>query len=197
MEAWSSTGFHIQHYNALVAQANIHLYEGEPERAWDLLTERWPALRRSLLLRVQPILITMLELRARTALARVAGVSAPRAQACLRSARADMKALGREGAPYGRAFVLKLQAQEALAASRWPEAAALCLQAEIAFSDGDMNLHALAVRRVRSRLEGPQGAGRLEEADQWLRDQGVIQPDRFVAMLFPVPGPKDAPAAFC
>jgi hypothetical protein len=185
MEAWSSTGFHIQHYNALVAQASIHLYEGAPERAWELITGRWPALRRSLLLRVQPILITMLELRARAALAMAAGRSGPRAQACLKSARADIRALQREGIPYGHALALKLQAQEALVSARWAEAAALCLQAEIAFGDVEMNLHALAARRVRGRLEGPQGAGRLDEVDQELRGQGVLQPERFVAMLLP------------
>jgi serine/threonine protein kinase len=188
MEHWSSTGFHIQHYNALVAQVNIHLYEGEPEPAWELITTRWRPFRNSLLLRVQSMFITMLELRARTALA-LAGTLPPGSRdrkACLKSAAADVSSLRREKTPYGDALALKLQAQESMVAARWPEAAALCLQAEIAFGATDMAVHAMAVRHVRSRLEGPPASRRMAEIDQWLRDQGVVQPERFVSMHVPV-----------
>jgi hypothetical protein len=179
-------GFHIQHYHALAAQANIHLYAGEPLQAWDLLTDRWSPLRRSLLLRVQSFLITMLELRARTALA-VAGslpAGAPARAACLRSARADRRAVEREATAYGGALALKLRAQEALAASRPEAAAAFLRQAESAFGACDMGLHAMAVRLVRSRLEGGAEA---EEASRRLREQGVVQPERFARMHVPLP----------
>jgi serine/threonine protein kinase/tetratricopeptide (TPR) repeat protein len=184
MAHWSSTGFHIQHYNALVARVNIHLYEGEPEPAWELITSHWRPFRNSLLLRVQSMFITMLELRARTALA-LAGTLRPGSRdrkTCLKSAAADVGALRREKTPYGDALALKLQAQASLVAARWPEAAELCRKAETAFGATDMGVHAMAVRHVRSRLEGPSGSGRMAEAEQWLRDQGVVQPERFVSM---------------
>jgi serine/threonine protein kinase len=187
MAGWSVAGFHIQHYHALVAQANIHLYAGEPRKAWDLVTDRWPPLRRSLLLRVQTFLITMLELRARTALAVAYGLAAgsPARAVWLRSARADRRAVEREATAYGSALALKLRAQEALAADRPEAAGALLLRAETAFGACDMGLHAMAARLVRCRLEGGAEA---EAASARLRDQGVVHPERFARMHVPLPG---------
>ena len=191
MEQWSSKGYHVQHHSALVAQVNIHLYQGKPELAWELIAAQWRPLRNSFLLRVQALLITALELRARTALA-LAETLPPRSRGrkrYLKSARADMKALKREHTPFADALVLKLQALEAAVEDRWPEAAALCLQAEIAFGACDMATHVMAVRYVRSRLEGSLGAKRMGETDQWLRGQGVVRPERFVRMHLPVSWP--------
>jgi tetratricopeptide (TPR) repeat protein len=188
MEHWSSAGFHLQHYNALAAQANIHLYEGEPLTAWDLLTTQWPGLRGSLLLRVQPIFITMLELRARTALAVVLLVLDPGSKAgmpWLKTARADIRALAGEKTPYGDALALKLQALEALVAARTKEAALLLSQAETAFGACDMGLHAMAVRQIGSSLEGGPGSARTAEAIADMRNQGVVHPERFARMHVP------------
>jgi len=188
MEQWSSAGFHLQHYNALAALANIHLYEGEPLTAWDLLTTQWAGLRGSLLLRVQPILITMLELRARTALAVVLLVLDPGSRAgtpWLKTARADIRALERENTPYGDALALKLQALEALVEVRTEEAARLLALAETAFGACDMSLHAMAVRQIRSSLEGGPGSARTAEAIADMRNQGVVHPERFARMHVP------------
>jgi serine/threonine protein kinase len=187
MARWSPEGFHIQHYHALVAQANIHLYEGRPELAWEEVSGRWSALRNSLLLRVQTFLITMLDLRARAALALAQALppGSRERRAFLRSARADRRRLRGERTPYGDALALKLQAQEALAEGRRAEAAALCLQGEIAFEACDMVLHALALRHVRSRLEAPGGTEFLAQVEARLRNQGVANPARFVAMHVP------------
>ena len=189
MANWSSAGFHIQHYNALAAQANIHLYQGEPGQAAELISAQWRPFRRSLLLRVQGILITMLELRARVALALAQSLApgAPERAVCLKSARADRRALERETTPYSDAFALKLRAQEALVLARDEEAAALFFRAEIAFGACDMRLHVMAMRHVRGQMEGRAGTGHLEEAESWMREQGILHPGRFVRMHGPVP----------
>ena len=188
MAHWSSTGFHIQHYNALVARVNIHLYEGEPEPAWELITSHWRPFRNSLLLRVQSMFITMLELRARTALAVVLLVLDPGSRAgtpWLKTARADIRALERENTPYGDALALKLQALEALVEVRTEEAARLLALAETAFGACDMSLHAMAVRQIRSSLEGGPGSARTAEAIADMRNQGVVHPERFARMHVP------------
>lgn len=190
MESWSSAGFHLQHYNALAAQANILLYEGEPLTAWELLTAQWRPLKGSLLLRVQPILITMLELRARTALAVVLQVHDPESRPgmpWLRTARADIRALAAEKTLYGDALALKLRAVEALVTARTDEAALLLSRAGTAFDACDMGLHAMAVRQLRNNLEGGPGSARTAEAIADMRSQGIVHPERFARMHVPFP----------
>ena len=69
MSQWSREGYHVQHNDALWAAVQIELYRGDGKAAWNLIDQSWPALRRSLLLRVQFIRTSMNFLRARAALA--------------------------------------------------------------------------------------------------------------------------------
>jgi hypothetical protein len=69
MSRWSHRGFHVQHYNALLARAQIELYAGRAERAWDLIESHWRKLQHSMLMRVQVVRIEATYLRARCALA--------------------------------------------------------------------------------------------------------------------------------
>src|SRR5262249_24866919 len=50
---WSQHGFHVQHYNHMLGTVMVELYGGEAERAWKHIEEKWPALERSLLLRIE------------------------------------------------------------------------------------------------------------------------------------------------
>ena len=64
MSQWSREGYHVQHNDALWAAVQIELYRGDGKAAWNLIDQSWPALRRSLLLRVQFIRTSMNFLRA-------------------------------------------------------------------------------------------------------------------------------------
>ena len=96
---WSTRAFHLQHYQALWAEAETALYFGEPEHAWHLIQERWPALQQSALLHVQYIRLTLLQLRARCALAAAthatdeAQASAFGAQLALKSVASDVHSI--------------------------------------------------------------------------------------------------------
>ena len=183
---WSSAGFHLQHYNALVSRIEALLYSGDPEQARAVLAGHWSLLRRSMLLRVQSVRVTCLELRARAALALAAqGRSEPGRAALLRSAYRDRRRIEREGVGYGDALALRLQALEALAQARPDEAGALLFQAELAFQGCDMALHAMVARHRRGRMEGPSGAEQVEAAERWMHGQKIVSPTRFVAMHIP------------
>jgi len=184
---WSSAGFHLQHYHALVAKAEVLLYGGDPEQALAELAGHWRRLRRSMLLRVQGVRITCLELRARAALALVLQKQpgSGRREALLRSAHRDLRRIEREGVGYGGALALRLQALEALAGDRPDEAGALLFQAELAFQACGMMLHAMVARHRRGRMEGPSGAEQVEAAERWMRGQKIVNPGRFVAMHLP------------
>jgi len=184
--AWSSAGFHLQHFNALISRMEIHMYGNDPEQALAALASDRRRLRRSGLLAVQNFRITCLELRARAALGLALKSQDPhRRTALLRSASRDIRRLEAEGVGYGQALGLRLQAMEALVLGRPDEAGALLFQAEIAFQACDMVLHAMVARHRRGRLEGPLGAEQVEAADRWMRGQRIVNPMRFVAMHLP------------
>ena len=63
MAHWSRGGYHVQHNDQAWGMAQIELYAGRGGAAWDLITWNWPALSRSLLLRVQFIRVAMWQLR--------------------------------------------------------------------------------------------------------------------------------------
>jgi len=183
--AWSSAGFHLQHYNALVSRAEVLLYSGDPEQALAALTGQWQLLRRSMLVRVQSVRVTCLELRARAALALAAQRPGPGRSALLAAAAGDIRRIEAERVGYGEALARRLQAQEALVQGRQDEAGAFLFQAELAFQACDMALQAMVVRHRRGRLEGPSGAEQVEAADRWMRSQRIVNPARFVAQHLP------------
>ncbi len=184
---WSSAGFHLQHYNALVSKAEVLLYFSDPEQAYGVVSRHWLLLRRSLLLRIQHVRVTCLELRARAALAVVLqGRPDPaRSRSLLRLASGDRRRIEQEGVGYGDALALRLRALEALALGRPDEAGALLFQAELAFQACGMALHAMVARHRRGRMEGPSGAEQVDAAERWMRGQKIVSPQRFVAMHFP------------
>src|SRR5262249_47920716 len=60
--------FLIQHYYALNSECLVDLYSGDGVAALGRIQAAWPALRRSLLLRVQTVRVIILEQKARAAL---------------------------------------------------------------------------------------------------------------------------------
>ena len=69
LKAWPHEGFHLQHYSAMLALAQIELYTGDTEVVWKHLQGQWQALEDSLLLRIQVLRIEAMHLQARAALA--------------------------------------------------------------------------------------------------------------------------------
>nr|WP_320131806.1 hypothetical protein [uncultured Holophaga sp.] len=190
MGAWSSRGFHAQHYNELVSLVNIELYEGSPLRARAQLEAAWSALRRSMLLRVQAIGITCRELRARTLLGLELEKPGSMDARGWRQLGSDIRAIEAEKTPYGHALVLRLQGLALLARGREGEAHPVLLQSELAFEGSDMRLHALTVRMLRGSLHGRAGEGLREAARTDLQALGVVSPERFLRMHLPVPRPQ-------
>jgi tetratricopeptide (TPR) repeat protein len=66
---WSAEGFTLETYYTMFAEVQTELYVGAPDVAWRVLLDRWPALRRSFLLRIQTVRFMALHARARAAIA--------------------------------------------------------------------------------------------------------------------------------
>jgi hypothetical protein len=116
LAAWSREGFHVPHFNALVARCQADLYEGDAEGAWHRLEADWPLLRRSLLMRLRLIAVECWFLRGRVALA---AASSDRRR--LRTAARAAARIERLRTPYGVAMARTLRAGLAARGVRRPE----------------------------------------------------------------------------
>ena len=184
LRTWSHQGFHRQHYNALISQANIELYTGHPEAAWRRVADQWGPLRRSLLLQVQILRAESHFLFARCALAAAAaGVDRTR---LLRVAGRHAASMAREHMPWIAPFAPLIRA--GIHATRGEDDAACRLLGMAAedFDRVDLRLYAAAARRRLGRLAGgAEGRELVAQADDVMRAQGIPKPDRVTDVLAP------------
>ena len=184
---WSRRGYHVQHNDALWAAVQIELYRDSGQRAWGLICESWPALRKSLLLRVQFVRTSMYFLRARAALAAAVAVRATRPEGIgplLASAEADARKLEREKMPCPTAFARMIRGS--LAALRGDLALAdRELDQACGLFDGvGMRLCTAAVRRRRGELiGGRRGDDEINRADRWMKQENIQDPARMASMI--------------
>ncbi len=183
---WSNRhGWHAQHCCDMYARAHAALYMGDGHGAHVELEASARDLDRSYLLRLQAVRVDAVYLRGSAAVA--AAPPGPEGASLLKAAERDARALGREEGPYARAFSRALAAAVALERGRLDPAAALYAEAAHGFEALEMGLHAAAMRWRRGEVVlGDEGRALIAAADAWMREQGVVRPDRIVAMLAPV-----------
>jgi hypothetical protein len=184
MGAWSKEGFHIQHFQDFLARGHIALYRGDGAAGHARLLQEWPRLARSLTLRLQLVRIFSIQLRARTALAAAAESRSPRALLRAVDRAADEIVTERMAwadplAALLRAGAAHLRGDDDRARRRLDEAIPDLRVA-------GLGLFEAAARLQRGRLIGGD-AGRVEAAlaEQWMRERGVVSPERTAAMMTP------------
>ena len=188
---WSHSGFFLQNYRMILAEANIDLYEGNDAAAYEHVASNWRAIQRSLMLFVQYIRVDARYLRARVALASLD--TAPSRSRRLAEAGRFAKALQRE----------KMQWTTMLAEIIWASirlsegdraAAVVHLRSAVGLADDTgMAMHAAAARyQLGTVLSDAEGQKFVEAAEDWMRGQDIRVPARFAAML--IPGKWSAPA---
>jgi eukaryotic-like serine/threonine-protein kinase len=185
-ESWTTERYYLRNYHALLAVTQVDLYEGKGAEAHQRLSENWPRLKRSLLLMVPSVRIESDHLRARAALAAAAQLTPGHRGPLLADARRHVRRLTRQKASWARALALPLQA--ALSAQEQkPEAAIEHMrEAVVVLEQQEMKLYAAAARRrLGELLGGDEGAEHCAQADQFLADQRVNEPERMLAMLAP------------
>jgi hypothetical protein len=180
----STRGFYVQHYFWMMGQVFVDLYGGEPARARQLLTEKESALRRSLLLKVQPMRLLLTDVRARAAIGCALAQGGPR-EALLRDAERMIEALDAEAMPYMTPQARLLSAAVAHARGQADRAVSLLAEADLGFTAADMPLAAAAAQYHRGRLRGGEGVAEAERARAWMQGAGVQSPERMAALLAP------------
>ena len=185
IKRWSQKGFHVQHYDHLIADSHISLYRGDGEAAWRRMETQWPDLEASLLLRVQFIKVDAYFLRARCALARATTLSGDDQMrgALANIARDAAKRIRREKIAISEAIAVQLEASawvldgdDARAIEAFGEAADL-------YDEVEMRLHRASVLFRRAAVEKRERG--LAEARGWMEKQGVRAPDRMARVFAP------------
>ncbi len=181
---WSQTGFHRQHYSAMLARVQTALYRGDGEAAWRLLAEQESGLRRSLSERVQVIRIEWLYLRARSALAMAEGNS--RSRRLLSTARAGARRIARERMAWSDPIALLLRAGIAYREGSAPLALRCLHDAADRFDRADMDLYpAVARRRIGALQDDAHGRELQRQAEEWMAAQNIKNPASMTRMLAP------------
>lgn len=181
----SGRGFASQLAVNLLAQGQIDLYAGEPDAAWGRVVATWPALVRSMLLRIQVSRVEALHLRARSALASAVAAGSTR-QARLRSAERDARRILRERLPWSDPLGHLVLAATSALRGEVDAAAELLDRAAAGFASAGMAGYAAAAHRRRGVLiGGDEGGAIVASADAWMGSQGVVSLERLTAMLAP------------
>ena len=185
ISAWSFIGFSNQNWWELLGRIQIHLYRRDGATAWDALQAAWPALQRSMILRIQLMRLLAADLKGRAAVAAAAsGGSSP--PELLRTARKCADVIEGEKMTWAVPSAELVRAGIASCEERRAEAIAHLRAAAEGYSAADMILHAVVSRRrLGGMLGGADGAALVAEADAWMAGQQIANPVRMAAMLAP------------
>ncbi|MDB4970234.1 MAG: ATPase/protein kinase family protein [Myxococcales bacterium] len=172
--------FHIQHFNALIAEVCIDLYVGDGEAAWKRL-DALERFRRVMLLRVQTARVNALWSRARAALA--ASVKRPE---LLREAERDGARLSREKVGYGEAIGALVGGSVARRKGNDARALELFTQAERRFAEEGVTAQVAALQWTRGKLiGGDEGAALTAKASVYFSTEQIRDSDAFVRFFIP------------
>jgi serine/threonine protein kinase len=179
---WVAAQFRAAHYNAVVAEGWVDLYEGEYERGYARLHEQLPDLRRSMLLRLQTYRAELAAIRGRLAFARATKEQGRRREAFVREGEKTIPALAVMPGPLGRVNVRVMRANAARLRGRVE--ASLAIVDEMAGDDaGDAWLSRQCARLLLARIRDDAELGRLAETE--LTASGGVADPRMTRLYFP------------
>jgi tetratricopeptide (TPR) repeat protein len=179
LNRWPARGFHLQHHHAIYGDTNACLYSGEFAEALQIVHDRWPALKESMLLQIQEVRVAMVDCRAHCTIA-ASMVSKEQGEQLLRAAERDARSIAAERMPYTDAIATLLFASIAYRRGRVQEAIALLEKAIQQYEEGDMLHVAASVRWRLGELLGDKAADHIDRAREFLEGQGIRNPVRFL-----------------
>jgi len=157
---WSERGFLHQHWDDLLARAELDLHAGDAEGALARMRHGWRSLKSAYVLEIQICREEALFVRGRAALRRAQqlGAATSDGRGMLRLVAADAARLHRERVPYIAALGDLLSAGLAAARTDLSTAAALLRRALSALDGSGLSLHAAVARlRLADLLGGSEG----------------------------------------
>ncbi len=186
MDEWTppNDSFHIQHWAALRAAMQIHLYRGTTARAGEELSAELARAQRSLLMRVYPLRAEQYWIVGRVALAE-AEVGA-RARGCRREALRAAGHLDRLPLPQSRIGAALLRAGVAFQLGDLDQALEQLLRAEVIASRNGLRIMEAAAQYRRGQLiGGSAGQELLLSVYRWSSEQGIRNSHKLVRVFTP------------
>jgi RIO-like serine/threonine protein kinase/tetratricopeptide (TPR) repeat protein len=183
-QQWSARWFHIQRYSSLLAQTRTKLYMGRVAEAYRLGTEvgrmRWSPLGQ-----LQQIRVEIWTVRGGLALAAAQRGLGDRVE-LLREVARTARALEREGVDWAKGFAMAQRGGIALQTGNRAAAIQCLAESARAFDAADMEGYAVTVRDRAARLrDDASSAPEVALAAEFFESEGVVSPQRMMAMLLP------------
>jgi eukaryotic-like serine/threonine-protein kinase len=186
--AWSPDEYTTQHYHHYLTSAQALLYKGDAAAAHERSVHEWPLLKENFFLGAPCIRDELVQLRARTALAAAAESGTQQRRKLLGLVRSSVKELRSHGLECGRGWAFLLEAGAANL-ERQSSALELTRRAQESFRKVEMRGYEEAARFAEGLLSpGSRGEQLRTQAASWFEAEGVVQPQRFIAMLAPALG---------
>lgn len=178
--------FHLHHYYELVSRTCVDLYNEHGEAAHRRVSEAWPSIKRSQLLRVQSIRVEGWFLRGRSALARAKGESASERRALIAEALDASKRIERERLTWASTLASLLRAGCDRLAGAEDAAVDHLRRAIVDASEADMGaFEAVAQVRCGVAIGGDEGGRMVASATRRLEEESVGNPTALVNLLAP------------
>ena len=180
--AWQTRRFDAMRFYEVMTRANLYLYEGNGDKAWQYIVSKWSTIRRSMFLWVEVSKIEMVDVRMRCALA--AAHQRSERKALLRCAVRDAQSIAKRhaGAPYASLVRAQLAWLEGNTDGAHRSLKDAVQQAEAL----DLKMHAAVARQRLGELhQGGLGQQYVDAARAVFTEETIADPDRFVAMLSP------------
>jgi hypothetical protein len=182
---WPQTGFFVQHWQGMLYDAYIDLYEGKGYAAYDRFARDWGLVKKSLLLHGAAVRIPAIYLRASLAIASIARDPTLKARR-IAEARGYASLLEKETEPWTAVLVALAQAMANDASGDRSGAIAQLRAAEDHANKTGTLIYLAPLRyRLGQLLGDDEGRRLLAEAGAELSKQGVRNPARWVAMHLP------------
>jgi serine/threonine protein kinase len=185
MDLWPTDRYLLQHWHQMYGEGEIELYAGEPAKAYARVERDMPALKKSLILRIQHMRAQTMFLRGRAAAA-LLDVEPARKRELLVETRSLAAQLEKEGMAWIAPFAAILTAAAANADGDRPGAIAGLKSAIDLARAADMSGYATAARyQLGTLLGGDEGNQLVKDAEEAMKAQGIRVPNRFAATLVP------------
>ncbi len=181
---WPSQGFDIHPFWAGMSQSLLHLYAGDYFQAFGALQDLSKRFSRSLLRWNQVLRVIQGHWLAHAALA-LASITQDRRH-LLKMARQQADRLARENYPLAEPYVPYFRGYLSYLAGDEEKAVTLLRESATRFDAMQFKLFAAAANRQLGRLlGGDEGRALMAQADEAMKAEGVVRPERFAAMLLP------------
>ncbi len=185
MAVWPHDRYLLQHWHRMFGEAEIELYVGNGVQAYARVERDTVALKKSLLLNVQHMRAQTMFVRGRCAIASAIGEPTLKTRR-LAEARKLARNLEREGMAWTAPFAALVSAGAASVEGDAAGAAALLRSAIERAEAANMAGYASAARHQLGLLiGGEEGQALVVAAEQALRAQGIVAPERFASTLVP------------